>query len=212
MQREYFDSVNGFSVALDGECFDFRPVRQDDRKIVQDGMSALSSRSRYLRFFSLISQLSDEQLHYFTAVDQHDHVAWIALTRAQTEHPGVGIARFIRLPNQAEIAEFAVTVIDSHQHRGIGSLLMAVLYRMAYLKGVQILRGFVLPENRLMAAWLTRLGAVSHYENDVCRMDIRVHGETPDLSAPRLLTLLRDYADRMTPISRQIPDQPEKTD
>lgn len=211
MQREYFDNVNGFSVALaDGERFDFRPVRQDDWKIVQDGMSALSSRSRYLRFFSYISQLTDEQLHYFTAVDQYDHVAWIALTRKQTEHPGVGIARFIRLPNQPEIAEFAVTVIDRYQHRGIGGLLMAVLYRMACLKGVHMLRGFVLPENQLMAEWLSRLGAVSHYENDVCRMDITVHDDTPVSSAPHMLNIFDEYADKIMPICQPMPIQPRQ--
>lgn len=211
MQRNYFDSINGFSVALaDGKRIDFRPVRPDDWQIVQDGMLALSSRSRYLRFFSYISQLSDQQLHYFTDVDQHDHVAWIALARNQTEHTGVGIARFIRLPKQPNVAEFAVTVIDSYQHRGIGSLLMAILYRIANLKGVQILRGFVLPDNQLMADWLSRLGAVSHYENDVCRMDITVHDDLSVLPAPRLLNLLDSYADQMIPITRQKPDQPGK--
>lgn len=210
MQREYFDSVNGFSAALDGEWFDFRPVRRDDWKIVRDGMSALSSRSRYLRFFSFISQLSDEQLQYFTAVDQYDHVAWIALARDQTAHPGVGIARFIRLPDQAGIAEFAVTVIDSYQHRGIGGVLMAILYGMAMRQGLQTLRGFVLAENRLMADWLSRLGAVCHYENAVYRMDITVRDETADLPAPPLLTLLRRYAGGMIPISHGKPEQPGK--
>lgn len=206
MRREYFDHVNGFSAAFDGDWFDFRPVRRDDRKIVRDGMSALSPRSRYLRFFSFISQLSDEQLQYFTAVDQRNHVAWIALARDQPEHPGAGIARFIRLSNQPDIAEFAVTVVDRYQHRGIGSLLMAVLYGMASLKGVQTLRGFVLPENRLMAEWLSRLGAVCHYENDVYRMDIPVHGDSPDAPTPRLLKILVDYANRIIPIANYRPD------
>jgi GNAT superfamily N-acetyltransferase len=212
MPREYFDNLNGFSLPLDGEWFDFRPVRQEDWKIVQDGMSALSSRSRYLRFFSYISRLTDEQLHYFTAVDQHDHVAWIALARNQPEHPGVGIARFIKLPNQPEIAEFAVTVIDRYQHRGIGGLLLAVLYRMACLKGVQILRGFVLPENQLMAAWLSRLGAVSHYEGNVCRMELIVHADTAVSPAPHLLNLFDEYTDKIMPSASQSPISRDKTE
>lgn len=207
MQREYFDSINGFTMALaDGELFDFRPVRQDDWKIVQAGMSALSSRSRYLRFFSYISQLSEEQLHYFTDVDQHDHVAWLALAHDQTEHPGVGIARFIRLQSQSNMAEFAVTVIDQYQQRGLGTILMAILYRMAGINDIEILRGFVLQENTHMINWLVRLGALSRYENGVIQMDIAVNDDVSVLPALSLLTIFRDDSDKITPLSKQKPD------
>lgn len=207
MAAEYFDTLNGFTVALsDDELFDFRPVRQDDWKILQDGMSALSSHSRYLRFFSYISRLSDAQLHYFTEVDQHDHVAWIALAHNQTEHPGVGIVRFIRMPNQPGIAEFAVTVIDNYQHRGLGTILMAVLYRLANIQDIQILRGFVLPENKVMVDWLGRLGAVNRYENGIYRMDIAVHSDLTISPAPQLLHYFRVHKDKIMPLTKHTPD------
>ncbi|MDD2759248.1 MAG: N-acetyltransferase, partial [Methylomonas sp.] len=102
----------------DGEWVDFRPVKPYDGQTIQNGMRALSDQSRYFRFFSPIVKLSDEQLHYFTEVDQHNHVAWIALAHDKIEQLGVGIARFIRFQHQAHIAEFAVTVVDSYQRRG----------------------------------------------------------------------------------------------
>jgi hypothetical protein len=81
------------------------------------------------------------------------------------------------MQNQPTMAEFAVAVLDSHQHRGLGTILMAVLYRMAGIKGIQTLRGFILPENTVMSNWLGRLGAVGDYENGVYRMDLAVHGD-----------------------------------
>ena len=170
-----FDWVKGFTLPLrDGELVDFRPVRQDDRETIQNGMSALSLQSRYFRFFSPIAKLSEAQLQYFTAADQENHIAWIALAHDEPGHPGLGIARFIRMQNQPRIAEFAVVVIDSHQQRGLGTILMAVLHRMASIKGIDSLRGFILPENTVMSNWLGSLGAVGAYENGIYRMDLAV--------------------------------------
>lgn len=207
MALKYFDSLNGFSLALrDGELVDFRPVRQDDWETIQNGMSALSPQSRYLRFFSSISKLSDAQLHYFTEVDQHDHVAWIALAHDKTGHPAVGIARFIRFQNQPGFAEFAVTVIDSYQKRGLGTILMAVLYLLARQKGLEILRGFVLPENTVTIHWLTKLGAASKYENDIFRMDIPVYADSTSMPTPPLLRYFQNHMSAITPLSKQNPD------
>jgi GNAT superfamily N-acetyltransferase len=179
---ELIDRLKGFTLPLrDGELVDFRPVRPDDRETLIIGMSALSLQSRYFRFFSPIAQLSDAQLHYFTAADQQNHVAWIALAHDEPEHPGLGIARFIRLQNQPEIAEFALVVIDSHQQLGLGTLLLAVLYRLASLQGIDRLRGFILPENTVMSHWLGRLGAAGCYENGIYRMDLAVAKELSGL-------------------------------
>ena len=178
MDGDYFDSIEGFTLPLrDGELVDFRPVKQNDKGTIQKGMLALSSKSRYFRFFSPILKLSDTQLYDFTEIDQHNHVAWMALAHNEPEQRGLGIARFIRIQNQPEIAEFGVAVIDSYQHRGLGTILLAVLYRMASIKSIEILRGFVLPDNTVMRNWLGRLGAVGVYENGVYRMDLTVSSD-----------------------------------
>ncbi|MDD2722696.1 MAG: GNAT family N-acetyltransferase [Methylovulum sp.] len=180
MISDYFSRIDDskeFTYPLrDGELVDFRPVRPDDKEIIQKGMLALSTESRYFRFFSPILKLSDAQLHNFTEIDQHHHVAWIALADNGPGHQGVGIARFIRIENQPTVAEFGMVVIDSYQHRGVGTILLAVLDRIASIKGIEILRGFVLTENLVMGSWLGRLGAVGVYENDHYRMDLTVRG------------------------------------
>lgn len=200
MQRERFEGVSGFSVALrDGEMVEFRPVKRDDWQTIKNGMSDLSAKSRYFRFFSPIAQLSDAQLQYFTEIDQQDHVAWIALARDRVEHPGVAIARFIRFQNQADTAEFAVAVIDSYQKRGLGTMLMAVLYLRARARGIKILRGFVLSENTVAMRWFERLGAVGKFESGVYQMDIAVLDDSS--SSPLLQCLADDLAQRCSQAS-----------
>jgi hypothetical protein len=54
---------------------------------------------------------------------------------------------------------------------------MAMLYRMASIKGIEILRGFVLPDNTVMSNWLGRLGAVGIFENELYKMDLTVRGD-----------------------------------
>lgn len=58
----------------------------------------------------------------------------------------------------ARTADFAVAVIDDMQAKGLGTLLMAVIYLQARERGVQELCGEILPENPVMPQWIVRLG------------------------------------------------------
>ncbi|HUL13815.1 MAG TPA: N-acetyltransferase [Methylococcaceae bacterium] len=202
MELSFSCRETGFALPLQsGELVDFRPVTQDDRETIQSGMSALSSRSRLFRFFTPIAKLPDKWLHYLTEVDQHNHVAWIAIGHDQAQYPGLGIARFIRSQEQPTIAEFAVVVIDSYQRREVGTILMAILYLMARTKGIEILRGVVLPENLVMLNWLGRLGMVGTYEDGVYRMDMPVRDDLsclPDTPSAQRLRYYIDYIDRLS--------------
>jgi RimJ/RimL family protein N-acetyltransferase len=178
--------ASGFTMPLsDGELVNFRQVGLGDKEIIQNGVLALSAQSRYFRFFTPITQLSAEQLCKFTEIDQHKHVAWIALTHGDPRDSGIGVARFIRIQDKPEIAEFGIVVMDSYQKRGLGTILLALLYLMAKMEGIQILRGFVLPENKVMGGWLHRLGAVGLYENDMIQMDLAVGNNLSSLPTAR---------------------------
>ena len=159
----------------DGAQVLLRPVISDDRDRIQNGMTALSSESRYFRFFTSATQLSEQQLRYFSEVDQRDHVAWIALDASNPEHPGLGIARFIRLKEEPTVAEMALTVIDGCQRRGLGRILLAVLYLSAEAQGIQMLRAVVAGENTTMLEWLHSLGAVGSCERGEYRLNLPVH-------------------------------------
>ena len=142
----------------DGRPVALRPVVPEDRARLAEGFDELSQESRRLRFLGSVSTLSEPQLRYLTEVDGHDHVAWGALDLTRPERPGFGVGRFIRL-DDASVAEFSLTVLDTAQGLGVGQLLLAVLAVVAPTVGVETLRGVVGRENDRMSAWMFRLGA-----------------------------------------------------
>lgn len=158
----------------DGRPVALRPVVASDRERLAEGFSELSAESRRLRFLGSVSVLSDAQLRYFTDVDGHDHVAWGVLDLADPERPGLGIGRFVRLREAPEVAEFSVTVLDTDQSSGVGTLLLAVLAVVAPTVGVRTLRGVVGRENDRMATWLRRLGATPRPGTDDLTLDLGV--------------------------------------
>jgi GNAT superfamily N-acetyltransferase len=112
-----------------------------------------------MRFFSPINRLSDAQLTYLTEVDGVNHVVLVALVNDGHQSTGIGIGRYIRNKQDPGVAEFAITVSDQYQGRGVGSLLLDSMIVHACENNVLILRGYVLSENRPMIQMLKRRGA-----------------------------------------------------
>lgn len=157
----------------DGTRVLIRMVDPDDRADFVKGFQRLSTRSRYLRFHAAIEELDDRQLDYLTRVDQVDHVAWVAIDLDHPEQPGIGVARFVRLTDEPEVAEAAVTVLDAYQGRGLGTILLGVLADAARERGITTFRAYVLGENRPMLAVLDRLGPTrSERHRGVYQIDV----------------------------------------
>jgi GNAT superfamily N-acetyltransferase len=136
----------------DGTPILVRNLRPGDAEELLRGFARLSAGSRRFRFLSPLHKLSPKQVHELTDVDQHDHVAIAARDESRPDHPGIGVARFVRLEQDPEVAEFAITVIDDYQRRGLGTLLLKALR-------VRTLRGFLLADNLAMLQLLRKFGA-----------------------------------------------------
>jgi RimJ/RimL family protein N-acetyltransferase len=148
----------------DGAQIEIRPIRPDDRKELAAGMRRLSPESRYRRFFTPASELSETQLTYLTEVDHHDHEALVALD-PETGH-GIGVARFVRSAADAETAEVAVAVSDSWQGRGVATVLLDRLAERARAEGVRRFSADILAENRPMLDLIGELGDAHVIERD----------------------------------------------
>jgi RimJ/RimL family protein N-acetyltransferase len=174
---------NGFQVRLrDGSAARIRPVRPEDKMRIQCGMKLLSPESRYRRFFTGASELRPELLEYLTAVDQQNHVAWIALNPLLPGEPGMGIARFIRLPDASDTAELALTVVDEFQGLGLGAALLNILLVRAEQLNIRTLRAVVLPDNYVVIRWMRRLGATSNFKEGLLELNLAVEGNhVPEL-------------------------------
>jgi len=185
----------------DGTPVILRPVLPEDRDRLQSGLLQMSSESRYRRFFSPVRGLTEEQLRYFTEVDQENHVAWIGLDASSAGLPGIGIARFIRMKERPTTAEVAFAVIDAFQGRGLGTALLAVLYLMARARGVQTLQAVVLTENTKIVSWLGHLGARGKLQTQgVVEVDLAVQH---DLSQLPQNTTARLFAKFLTQFQKE---------
>jgi RimJ/RimL family protein N-acetyltransferase len=156
----------------DGEPVLVRPIRPEDRVELAEGMRRLSPESRYRRFFTPTSRLSESQLRYLTEVDHHDHEALVALEPA-TGH-GIGVARFVRSRDDPELAEVAVAVADSWQGRGAGTLLLHRLTQRARDEGIRRFGAEILAENRPMLDLIEELGEMRVIERGPGSVEVEV--------------------------------------
>lgn len=180
---------------LDGTRVLFRRIRPDDKTKLAAGFERLSEESRYRRFFRLLDHLSDEQLTYLTEVDFQDHFAWIAELPDEADRPGVAVARWIRIANEPEVAESAITVVDDYQGQGLGSTLLWLLALSAIEQGVKALRVWVQGENVAVLNMLADFGVVpKRWESGISEVDIPLPADPDDLDKTPAKILLRKVA------------------
>lgn len=173
----------------DGTRILVRPILPDDKERLREGFARLSAQSRYRRFMTPLEHLGDEQLRYLTEVDHADHMAWVALDPSQPGQPGVGVSRYVRLPEDPTAAEAAVTVLDDYQGRGIGTILLRLLAESAAAHGIRSFLGYVLADNDPMVAILHDLGATVAHEGPLLRVDVPIPAspdELPDTPTGRV--------------------------
>ena len=153
MGRHHFDASYREEIELDdGSRVVLRVLRPADRELLRRGFDRLSDRSRRLRFMGSKARLSDAELDALTELDGEDRFALgaVRLETGSGEAEGLGVARFARLPDDPEVAEAAVTVVDAAQGRGLGSALLRRLAAAARERGVRRFRGDILSHNTAM--------------------------------------------------------------
>jgi RimJ/RimL family protein N-acetyltransferase len=159
----------------DGTRVLFRLVQPEDRNDLLQGFEKLSMGSRRYRFLTPIRKLSERQVKSLIEVDQLDHVAIGVKDIGKPGKPGIAIGRFVRLEDEPATAEFAVTVIDEYQNRGLGTLLTRFLMQAAGERGIEVLRGFLLDDNQAMIRLLERFGAnLKRESGNVLQADLPV--------------------------------------
>ena len=80
------------------------------------------------------------QLRYLTEVDQRDHVAWAVFAREPAGWAGVAVGRWVRLADEPDAAEFALTVVDDWQGHGVAThaILAVTPYAFAALDACRV--------------------------------------------------------------------------
>jgi acetyltransferase len=144
-------------VMADGTALLIRPIRPEDAVLETAFVDGLSQESRQSRFQNALRHLTPAMLARFTQIDYDREMALIALEGPQGAEREVAVCRYVRLPDEAT-CEYAITVADDWQGRGLGGLMMARLIGIARARGLSTMEGWVLAANKPMLDLCTRLG------------------------------------------------------
>src|SRR3979409_1510162 len=128
----------------DGSQIEIRALRREDEADMLAAVGKTSAQSLQRRFFVMKRPFSDKERSFFMDIDFKNHVALVALAEEAGRKIIVGGGRDIVLePGRAEMA---FVVIDTWQGRGVGSILMRHLVKIASHAGLKELTAEVLPE------------------------------------------------------------------
>ncbi len=166
----------GFDQALrDGTTVRIRPIRPDDDDRLLGMWERTSAESRRLRFHGHYD-LNPDTVGRFTRIDPADEVAIVATLGRDDHERIVGVARFSVEPQDRGHAEFAALVEDAQQGRGVGTVLVRELARIAHERGVRTLTGDVLAQNSRMLRLIRELGLDHDDRRDAqtVRSDLRL--------------------------------------
>jgi acetyltransferase len=148
----------------DGTPVIVRPLIKEDRALVAEAYRRLTPEARYQRFWTHTGEMiGREMLDRLVNQDPENHLTWSVLDPAR-EFPGVGGASWWRNADDPSEAEISLMVLDDDQRRGIGTLLLAVVWISAFRAGIERLVGYCLTDNRRVADWMLDCGATGKWD------------------------------------------------
>lgn len=148
----------------DGTPVIVRALIPEDRDLLAEAYRRLSPEARYNRFWTHGGDVVGEKmLNRVLAQNPAEHISWAVLDPSR-EFPPLGGASWWRNPENPDEAEISAIVLDDDQGRGIGTLLLAVMWVTAFRAGVRHLVGYTLTENRQAANWMRDCGASGNWD------------------------------------------------
>ena len=157
-----------------GRAVRIRPSTAEDLPALRTFYDELSERSTYLRFFGIRPYRDDADLHPPGGQDVGEHVVLLALDAGRI----AGIGEYRRVPGRQEV-DVAFAVADSHQHQGIGTVLLEDLALIARAAGFQRLVAETLAANAAMMLVFRTVGLVhrSWYEQGQIHVELDLSGD-----------------------------------
>jgi GNAT superfamily N-acetyltransferase len=148
----------------DGTPVIVRPLIPEDRAELAEAYRRLSPEARYNRFWTHTGEVVGEKmLDRVLNQDPATHVTWTVLDPTREFSP-LGGASWWRETGDSAEAEISFIVLDDDQGRGIGTLLLAIMWLTAFRAGAESIVGYVLPENRKAARWMRDCGASGEWD------------------------------------------------
>ncbi len=140
----------GDEILRDGASVHLRAVRPADEDLIHDHFHRLSKRSVYFRYFNSRRELPASEVFRMTHVDYTRRVALLAVVRREEGEDLIGIGVYEQVKGSPWRADVAFSVLDDHQGRGVGTVLLEHLAQIARGQGITEFQASVLGENRRM--------------------------------------------------------------
>ncbi len=141
----------------DGSAATLRPIRAADMELERAFVRNLSPQSKFKRFLGELRELSPEQLYRFTHPDPDREAAYVVIRSTVGGEEQIGVGRYA-VDAGGEICEFAITIADAWQGKGIGKRVMNALLRDARARGLRRIEGYVLATNARMLGFCRGFG------------------------------------------------------
>jgi GNAT superfamily N-acetyltransferase len=153
-----------------------RPLAPGEAAPLEAVFAASSAASREARYLAPLVRLPGPMVAALTAVDGCLHDAWLATV----DGAPAGLARYVRVGpgagGSSATAELAFEVVDHHQGRGVGAVLLDTVTTVAMARGVRTVRASVGAQNARSRRLLARVG-----------LEVRGRGAVLEAEAPLVL-------------------------
>jgi RimJ/RimL family protein N-acetyltransferase len=147
------------TVLRNGTSVQIRAIRPDDKDALVTLFNSLSPETRYYRFLGAKTCLTEDELAYLTELDFVRQAALVAELWLGDQPTVVAVARYASYPREGEDRpEVALAVTDAQQGRGLGTLLLTHLAKLAAQQGISEFDAYLLADNEAMLSVFRRCG------------------------------------------------------
>jgi acetyltransferase len=151
----------------DGELFQLRYVRPDDKERLEQMFSHASSEDMHFRLLGSVRDFSGFMAERYSHLDPETDAAIVATTLADLGHEEIfGIVHIAQEEPQSETAEFDIMVRSDFKQHGLGYRLMTEILLCARRRGLKAVTAVISADNFKMLQMVEELGFQSRRTED----------------------------------------------
>jgi acyl-CoA hydrolase len=175
-QLRYPEELERYETLRDGTQIFFRPIKPTDEQALSEMLYSLSEASVQKRYMTRTRAFPHRDVQQLTNIDYHQDLAIVGVVPGVSGDEIVAIGQYFLEP-KTQAAEVAFLVQDEWQQKGMGTLLLDYITKVAKQRGVKSFYAKVLPNNKAMLAIFYNSGYKVNTE-----FDGEVHNITYDIA------------------------------
>jgi acyl-CoA hydrolase/RimJ/RimL family protein N-acetyltransferase len=173
----YPEELETVQILNDGTELVFRPVKPTDEAALSEMLYSLSPTSLRTRYMTHTMTFPHKDVQQLANIDYINNLAIVGTVPGVSGEEIVAIAQYFLDP-KTKSAEIAFIVQDEWQQKGMGTLLLQYLCRIAKQRGIKSIYAKVLPTNKAMLAVFYNSGYKinTEFDGDVYNIEFSLSG------------------------------------